>query len=245
MTPEQFKILAAEYNRIPVMREVMADLDTPLSAYLKLANTPYSYLFESVHGGEKWGRYSIIGLSCNTVLSVTGNQLTMKENGEVIAHGECNDPLAEIETFREQFRVPDLKGIPRFAGGLVGFFGYDCVRYIEPRLTCDKDDPLQCPDIVLMVSDQVIVFDNLSGKIYIIVHARPEEKNAYDKALAELDKIMSRLERNRITLPVKEKRTVHEKDFTSGFTRDRFEQAVDRIKNYIVASDLLIQPARK
>lgn len=239
MTPEQFKSLAGKYNRIPVMREVLADLDTPLSAYLKLANTPYSYLFESVQGGEKWGRYSIIGLSCNTVLSVSNNQLTMEENGRLIAHSECSDPLAEIESFREQFRVPDLEGIPRFAGGLVGYFGYDCARYIEPRLTCEKDDPLQCPDIMLMVSDQVIVFDNLSGKIYIIVHARPEEKNAYENAQAELDKIISQLGSNRISLQKQEKRTVHEKDFTSGFTRDKFELAVDRIKDYIVEGDVM------
>lgn len=239
MTPEQFKSLATKFNRIPVMREVLADLDTPLSAYLKLANTPYSYLFESVQGGEKWGRYSIIGLSSRTVLTVNKNRLTMEENGKVIAHSECNDPLAEIETFREQFRVPDLKGIPRFAGGLVGYFGYDCIQYIEPRLTCDKDDPLQCPDIMLMVSDKVIVFDNLSGKIYIIVHARPEEKNAYDKAQAELDQIISQLANNDINLQGQEIRTVQENDFTSGFTEDRFKQAVDEIKNYIVEGDVM------
>jgi anthranilate synthase component I len=239
MTPDHFKSLSADFNRIPIMREVLADLDTPLTAYMKLANTPYSYLFESVQGSEKWGRYSIIGLASNTVLRVTKYQLTMEENGKVIAHSECDDPLAEIETFKEQFRVPHLEGIPRFAGGLVGYFGYDCIRYIEPRLACDKADPLQCPDIMLMVSDQVIVFDNLSGKIYIIVHARPEEENAYDKAQAELDRIISQLANNHIDQQEQARRNVHEKDFTSGFTQARFEQAVAAIKNYIVEGDVM------
>jgi anthranilate synthase component I len=239
MTPAQFKSLSRDFNRIPIMREVLADLDTPLSAYMKLANTPYSYLFESVQGGEKWGRYSIIGLSCNTVLRVHKNQLTMEENGKVIARSEHSNPLMEIETFKQQFRVPDLEGIPRFAGGLVGYFGYDCIQYIEPRLACDKVDPLQCPDILLMVSDQVIVFDNLSGKLFIIVHARTEEENAYDKARAALDQITAQLLKNNINKQGQLKRDVHEKDFSSGFSRERFEQAVNEIKNYIVEGDVM------
>src|SRR3990172_985665 len=240
MTPELFKQLAeANYNRIPIMREVLADLDTPLSAYMKLANTPYSYLFESVHGGEKWGRYSIIGLSCNTLLRVFNHELTIEQDGKIISKQESRDPLQDIEEFKKQYRVPELEGIPRFAGGLVGYFGYDTINYIEPRLANGKDDPLQNPDILLMVSDQLVVFDNLSGKLYIIVHANTEEKGAYAKAHAELDRIVEGLSHNEIRQPGIKKRDVKEKDFVSGFTQKKFKEAVDEIKNYIVEGDVM------
>lgn len=240
MTPELFSKLASEgYNRIPFMREVLADLDTPLSAYMKLANTPCSYLFESVHGGEKWGRYSIIGLSCNTVLRVFDNELTIEQNGKIISKKRSSDPLHDIEEFKSQYRVPELEGIPRFAGGLVGYFGYDTIKYIEPRLANGKDDPLQTPDILLMVSDQLVVFDNLSGKLYIIVHASTDDKNAYANTRAELDRIVEKLAHNDIQQPQTGKREVNEQDFVSGFTRKKFEEAVDRIKNYILEGDVM------
>lgn len=240
MTPELFEKLAAEnYNRIPVMREVLADLETPLSAYMKLANAPYTYLFESVQGGEKWGRYSIIGLSCNTLIRVREKNFTVEENSKVTVHIETDDPLAEIERFMQQFRVPELKGIPRFAGGLVGYFGYDTIQYIEPRLANGKDDPLQCPDILLMVSDRVVVFDNLSGKLFIIVHADPARGNALAQAHAELDRITENLAGRIIEPPARSRRTVREEDFVSGFTRKKFEHAVDKIKHYIVEGDVM------
>lgn len=239
MTPERFNQLAADYNRIPVMREVLADLETPLSAYMKVANSPYSYLFESVQGGEKWGRYSIIGLSSRIILRVSKNNLVIEEDGKIIKKIETGDPLAEIEKFKNQYRVPALKGMPRFTGGLVGYFGYDTIQYIEPRLVNNKDDPLQCPDILLMVSDQVIVFDNLSGKLFIIVHADPDQENAYASANAELDRISENLSSKIIQQPEFTKRTVNEEDFVSGFTRKKFEQAVDTIKNYIVEGDVM------
>ena len=173
MTPDQFDALVAQgYNRIPVAREVLADLDTPLSVYLKLVEGPYGFLFESVHGGEKWGRYSIIGLPCSQILSVRGHEISLQENGAVTESQTVADPLAWIEGFQARFRAPEMPGLPRFTGGLVGYFGYDTVGYIEPRLrNPDKPDPLGCPDILLMVADEVVVFDNLSGRMYLIVHA--------------------------------------------------------------------------
>ncbi len=155
MSPEQFAALAAEgYNRIPVVREVLADLDTPLSVYLKLAAGPYSYLFESVQGGEKWGRYSIIGLPSRCRLVVRGHTVTQIKNNIETSTTEVSDPLEAIEAYQAQYRVPELPGLPRFTGGLVGYFGYDTVKYIEPRLANDgKPDPLETPDILLMVSD--------------------------------------------------------------------------------------------
>jgi anthranilate synthase component 1 len=241
MTPEQFNQLASEnYNRIPLVREVLADLETPLSAYMKLANTPYSYLFESVQGGEKWGRYSIIGLASNTILRVYDNQLTIEKDGNIIEENKTDYPLKDIEEFQKQYRVPDIEAMPIFSGGLVGYFAYDSIRYIEPRLANKhKDDPLACPDIMFMVSDQVIVFDNLGGKLYIIVHADPADEDAYQKAHRQLDNLTKQLANATINISDTKERTVHEEDFVSGFTQKKFEKAVETIKDYIVEGDVM------
>jgi anthranilate synthase component I len=242
MTPEHFAELTQQgYNRIPLMRELLADLDTPLSAYLKLANRPYSYLFESVQGGEKWGRYSFIGLPAATVVRITDQQIEVEKNGVIVNREQVEDPLAWVETLRDQFRVPSVAGLPRFTGGLVGYFGYDIVRHIEPRLRNHKtDDPLQCPDIVLMVSEDVVVFDNLKGKVYLICHADPASPDAYAQGLARLQTLEDRLgqplaKTERTVAP----RTVNEQDFVSGFTRERFEQAVLKCKEYIREGDVM------
>lgn len=244
MTPDQFKTLADQgYNRIPVTREVLADLDTPLSTFIKLASGPYSYLFESVHGGEKWGRYSIIGLPCSTVLRVTGHDITVTQDGAVVESATAEDPLAWVAAFRSRYRVPELPDLPRFNGGLVGYFGYDTVRYIEPRLAdCDKPDPLGCPDILLMVSDELLVFDNLAGTLQLIVHVDPASGvQALADGQHRLDELVARLHD---ATPAYESDTVtgepvRESDFVSGFTREGFESAVSRIKDYIVDGDAM------
>ena len=135
MTPDQFDALAKQgYNRIPVYREILADLETPLSTYLKLAKGPYSYFLESIQGGEKWGRYSIIGLPCKTLLKVSGNYLTVETDGEVLESIETDDPFDFIENYQQRFKVPELEELPRFNGGLVGYFAYDTVRYVERKV---------------------------------------------------------------------------------------------------------------
>ena len=243
MTPAQFDRLADEgFNRIPVTREVLADLDTPLSSYMKLASGPYSYLLESVQGGEKWGRYSIIGLPCRKILKVSGHQITITQDGEVVESCEVEDPLAFIEDFQTRYRAADLPDLPRFNGGLVGYFGYDTVRYIEPRLSGKApQDPLQTPDILLMVSEEVVVFDNLSGKLILIHHADPAEPNAYDNAQKALDQLVHKL--RTVSTSSFEKQIasaeVTESDFVSGFTQDRFENSVDKIKEYILSGDIM------
>ena len=189
MTSEQFDSLARQgYNRIPVTRTLLADLETPLSAYLKLARGRYSYLLESVEGGEKWGRYSLIGLPARQVLRVRGRKLYLETDGEITETRHCSDPLAEIEQLQAGFRVPELDGLPRFTGGLVGYFGYDTVRYVEPRLadSCPPDE-LGVPDILLLVSDEVVVFDNLAGTLTLIVHADPIAAAAWEGAQRRLD----------------------------------------------------------
>lgn len=167
MSRDQFLAQArAGYNHVPVVREVLADLDTPLSAYAKLARGPYSCLFESVQGGEKWGRYSIICLPARTRISVRGHEVTLVENGQAQAVQRVEDPLRYIAEFQKRYRVPHIDGLPRFTGGLVGYFGYDTVRYVEKKLAAvQKPDPIGTPDILLMVGDEVVVFDNLRGAI--------------------------------------------------------------------------------
>src|SRR5690606_3661127 len=131
MNAQQFAELKAQgFNRIPVVREVLADLETPLSSYLKLARGPYSYLFESVQGGEKWGRYSMIGLPAKTVLKVFGETIRVERDGELIETASLADPLNFVTAFHGRYRVAELPDQPRFNGGLVGYFGYDCVRYV-------------------------------------------------------------------------------------------------------------------
>ncbi len=240
MTPANFNTLADQgYNRIPVMREVLADMDTPLSAYMKLAKGPYSYLFESVQGGEKWGRYSIIGLPARTILRVSGHDISVEKDGDIIEQTVAEDPLAWVEQFKARYRVPEVDGLPRFTGGLVGYFGYDTVRYIEPKLGAPTNpDPLQCPDILLMVSDEVLVFDNLSGKLFIIVHVNPERGQLAD-GQQRLDELVNQLRTTVLEHNSSEPREINESDFISGFQKAPFEAAVDRIKQYIVEGDAM------
>ena len=227
------------YNRIPLMCEVLADLDTPVSIYLKLAQGRYSYLLESVQGGEKWGRYSIIGMPCRTIVRVTGQRLVIEQDGKEIHSELTTDPLGEIQRIQQQFKVPPIKGLPRFSGGLVGYFGYETVRYVEERLgVVDKPDPVLSADIMLMVSDEVIVFDNLIGRLYVIVHVDPKEKDGWREGHARLDRLVRQLDGS-IPLPaVTRPRAVSEEDFVSSFERPAFEAAVERCREYIASGDV-------
>ena len=241
MTPETFKSLAQQgYTRIPLMREALADLETPLSTYKKLAGQPYTYLFESVQGGEKWGRYSIIGLPCSTRLIVRDRDITLLDGDTVLEQTTVEDPLAYVESFQTRYKVPQVEGLPRFNGGLVGYFGYDIVRYIEKRLDQpSKPDPIGTPDIMLMVSDDIVVFDNLRGSLYVITHVDPDQVNAYEKGQARLDEILQQLKQ---PLPVQEdpqRFNVQESDFKSSFPQPEFEKAVDDIKEYVLAGDTM------
>lgn len=241
MTPEQFSQLAAQgYNRIPIIREVLADLDTPLSAYLKLAHAPYSYLFESVQGGEKWGRYSIIGLPAQTVISVFGQDVRVTHADQLVEHAKSVDPLTWIAQYQQQFKVPRLGEIPPFTGGLVGYFGYDTIRYIEPRLAnSQQTDPLGTPDILLMLSEEVLVFDNLKGKLYLIVHANPETPQALQQAEQRLEQLIQQLRDTPIYHTTPPPVAVQEADFSHEFKQVDFERAVEKIKGYVLEGDAM------
>ena len=241
ISAEEFRQLAAAgHNRIPVVREVLSDLDTPLSVYLKLADGPHTYLFESVEGGETWGRYSIIGLPAQRTYTFRGNRLEVRAHGELVETRELADPLAEVDRLRESFKVPRVPGLPAFTGGLVGYFGFESIGYIEPRLAGgDKPDQLGTPDAFLMLSEELAVFDNLKGRLYLIVHADPTEPQAYSKALRRLDELVYRLRHSGRSYPdVLDPSLLKEEDFISGFTRDGFIRAVETIKEYIRAGDV-------
>ncbi|MCU7834298.1 MAG: anthranilate synthase component I [gamma proteobacterium symbiont of Taylorina sp.] len=254
--PQFIQLAEQGYNRIPVVYEILADLDTPLSAYLKLAEGSYSYLLESVRGGEKWGRYSIIGLPCETIITVYDEQIQIHHNGQLLEQLNHSDPLSWIEEYQQQYEIPEFlskqSNLPRFTGGLVGYFGYETIGYIEPRLkNTQKDDPLDTPDILLMVSEEVLVFDNLSGKLYLIVHAHIDQAKdqspalhhiecAWEKATQRLEDLIQSLRQSNTTYKKHNQITkIKETDFISGFTQDGFEAAVKRIKDYIVEGDAM------
>ncbi len=235
---EKFNQLAREgYNRIPVVRRLPADLDTPLSLYLKLANQPYSYLLESVVGGERFGRYSFIGLPARTVLRVHGHFVSVETDGVAIEQTDAVDPLAFIENYMARFKAATVPGLPRFPGGLSGYFGYDTVRYIEKKLAqSNKVDAIGAPDILLLLSDELAVIDNLTGQLTLIVYADPMEPDAWLKAQTRLNALAAQLHK-----PVHAPAPVRGElmDAVSEFGEAGFKAAVERAKQYILDGDIM------
>ena len=238
MTEAEFHALAAQgFNRIPVTVETFADLDTPLSVYLKLANAPNTYLLESVQGGERFGRYSIIGLSAPTRIEVHGRSVLLLTNDRVVERRDGGDPLEYIAEFMERIKVPPRARLPRFAGGLVGCFGYDTVRYIEPRLAkTEKKDVLGTPDILLLLSEEIAIVDNLSGKLTLVVYAEPGVPNAYGRAQKRLKDLVGKL-REPVSVPVEVRAEPSEP--VSSFGEEAFKAAVQKGKDYIVEGDIM------
>ena len=240
-TLSQFLQQAAEgHTRIPLVREVLSDLDTPLSVYLKLADGPNTYLFESVQGGERFGRYSIIGLPARRVYRFYGHRLDVVDDGVVVESRQVADPLAEVEALRSAHSVPRLPELPGFTGGLVGWFGFECIGFIEPRLSGPAGrDELGTPDILLMLSEELAVLDNLKGRLYLVTHADPSRDGAYDAGQARLDALTTRLREQATTYPAPIISAVmDESDFVSGFTHEGFIEAVRTCKEHIAAGDI-------
>ncbi len=238
MTEAQFRqFAAAGFNRIPLVLESFADLDTPLSVYLKLANRPWTYLLESVQGGERFGRYSFIGLQADTRFEVRGHTCREYRHGQLVHESEQPDPLEFVRACQARFKAAMPAGLPRFCGGLVGCFGYDTVRYIEPRLARnDKPDTLGTPDILLLLSEQLAVVDNLSGRLYLIVFVDPGVPNAYERGLQRLQVLARELRvpaegPDEIPMPPG---LVH-----GEFDQQAFMAAVERAKRYIYDGDIM------
>ncbi|WP_425492970.1 anthranilate synthase component I [Aquilutibacter rugosus] len=227
-------------TRIPVVREVRADLDTPLSVYLKLADKPNTYLFESVQGGERFGRYSIIGLQARRVFTVAGHRLYVIEDGELVQVETIEDPFATAEAIRSAYKVEPIAELPGFTGGLVGWFGFECVRHLEPRLhDTPAEDQLGTPEMLMMLSEDLAVFDNLKGKLYLITHADAHDPQARYAAQSRLDAWVETLRTAPTQYPpaLNSGTVIDENDFVSGFTHQGFLDAVAQIKDYIRAGD--------
>lgn len=237
MTEQEFSALAAcGFNRIPVTLELLADVDTALSVYLKLGNLPYSYLLESVVGGERFGRYSFIGLPAKKRIRVVGRSITLEDDNGVIEQVE-GDPLAYIEQYQAQFRAAPKDGLPRFCGGLVGYFGYETIRYIERKLDkADKPDAIGAPDILLLQSEELAVVDNLSGKLYLVVYADPAEQGAFAKAQQRLQELRGKL-RQPVQMPYQYR--TEKTEAKSEFGEMAFKAAVEKTKQYIYNGDCM------
>ena len=239
MEKSQFTNLIKQgFNHIPLSREIVVDTDTALAMYLKLANSPYSYFLESVQGGEKWGRYSFIGLTAETIIKVYDYEVRVEKKGVIVEQFEVEDPLEWIENYQNQFNVPKLDNLPDFNGGLVGYFGYEIIRYIEPRLvSIEKIDELNVADILLMVSNDLLVVDNLSSKVHIITHINPDE-STYEDAISKLNVIEDDINKSfqHLRSPSAGIKT---DDFVSSFGKNNFMKTVEDIQHYIIAGDVM------
>jgi anthranilate synthase component 1 len=233
------------YNRIPVVAEVRADLYTPLAVYLKLANGPYSYLLESVVGGERFGRYSFIGLGCAERIETRGAStrrlLRDARGSDVCLETYEGDPFAYVRAWLKQHRVAPVPAALRFGGGLAGYFGYETVRHLEPRaLGAEKPDAIGTPDMLLLVSDELAVLDNVLGKLYLVVYADPRQPDAERAAKTRLEHLRSRLggalpEEGFFDPEKKPKAAALERSFTEA----QFVEAVRLSKEYIFAGDCM------
>ncbi|MFZ9233558.1 MAG: anthranilate synthase component I [Hylemonella sp.] len=245
MTENEFNQLARQgFNRIPLQDQAFADLETPLSLYLKLAHVQdqgcYSFLLESVVGGERFGRYSFIGLPARTLLRATGfgeQARTEVVTDGVVVETAPGNPLDFITAYQKRFKVALQPGLPRFCGGLAGYFGYDTVRHIEKKLasTCPPDT-LGCPDILLLQCEELAVIDNLSGKLHLIVFADPSQPDAYARAQARLQALRARLHQPVQVPPVQ---AVPHAEQLRGYAKADFMAAVARAKGLIQAGDFM------
>ncbi len=243
LTQTQFNILAhAGFNRIPLVLETFADLDTPLSLYLKLANQPFSYLLESVQGGERFGRYSIIGLPAKIRIVAHGHRVEVLVDGVATEIIDDINPLDFVQSYQARFKTPpseamSAQGLPRFMGGLAGYFGYETIRYIEKRLAnTTKPDAINTPDVLLMVSEELAVVDNLTGKLFFIVYADPSAANAYQAAQNRLNALVQKI-RQPVAIPaaIVFAPTVA----ISEFGEDNFKAAVKKAQSYILDGDIM------
>ncbi len=243
LTQQQFEeYLHQGYNRIPMYRCISADLDTPLSAWLKLANGKNTFLLESVVGGSRWGRYSIIGLSADTSYTARDDQITKYVLGEIEESYSCENVLDELRNIKNEYKVPKINELPAFSGGLVGYLGYEIIEHIEDKLKGKTPtDQLHIPDVHLMVAEEIAVFDNLAGKVWIIIHADGEDEMAFAKGQKRLDELSHRLRSGSVgyTTDHNAVPNTDEAKIDMSFTQQQFESAVAECKDLISSGDIM------
>ena len=238
ITSDKFNTYKAEgFNFIPLVKSFDVGHETPLSIYQKLANLPFSYLLESVEGGERFGRYSIIGLPSKKRIVIRDDVIEVIDQNQVIEKETTQNPLNFIQNYLSQFKVPHDLELPRFAGGLAGYFGYETIQYIEARLKHKKTkDAIGVPDILLMLSDELIVVDNVAKKIFIVSYADPSITDAYALGVARLDKLYDQLHESMKTQSLQ---TSNLTEAHSEFGEDAFKKAVEKAKSYIFEGDIM------
>ena len=256
MTEIEFKALAAQgYNRIPLLAEALADLDTPLGLYLKLtdaSNRRFSFFLESVVGGERFGRYSFIGLPARTFVRSTGDQIEVVRDGQVV-ESHTGNALDFIRQFQARFKPLLKPGLPRFCGGLAGYFGYDVVRFIEPRIgKVAKPDPIGVPDMLMMVVDELAIIDNVTSTLYLLVYADAGDPDGYSRARSRLRELRGRLDRPVVAPALSAEGASGLGPAGQGaadlaaptpierpFDRADYEKTVSRAREYIIEGDLM------
>ncbi len=236
---DTFYALAEKGNLIPVYREIMADMDTPVSAFRKLDDGRFSYLLESIEGGEKWGRYSFLGSSPSLIVRSKGNVVETIEN-DVTTTVTADDPLACIRDLLARFSPVEVEGLPRFFGGAVGYLGYDMVRHFE-HLPTDKPALIDAYDSYFLITDTIVIFDNMRQKIKVVsnahLNAETTPEQAYDEATKKIETIVQRL---RSPLPTETKMPADRQiELTSNMTRENYEAAVEKAKEYVRAGDII------
>jgi anthranilate synthase component I len=238
ITSDKFNTYKAEgFNFIPLVKSFDVGHETPLSIYQKLANLPFSYLLESVEGGERFGRYSIIGLPSKKRIVIRDDVIEVIDQNQVIEKETTQNPLNFIQNYLSQFKVPHDLELPRFAGGLAGYFGYETIQYIEARLRHKQTkDAIGVPDILLMLSDELIVVDNVAKKIFIVSYADPSIKDAYALGVARLDKLYDQLHQSMKIEPLQ---TLNLSEAKSEFGEEAFKKAVEKAKSYIFEGDIM------
>jgi anthranilate synthase component 1 len=239
-TKEVFLQKSKQGNLIPVYREILADMETPVSAFRKIDSGKYAYLLESVEGGEKWGRYSFLGANPSRVFRCKGRSVTILKDGVVEQSKEVENPVAALKEMIAPYKPVPMEGLPRFFGGVVGYFSYDMVRFFED-LPAQTEDDLNLPDAVFMLTDTILIFDNVSLKIKVVSNVHLDEgldpAEEYDRAVERINRIIDDLKKPMAHPPL-EMDSSGEVEFSSNFSKAEYQHVVERCKEYIKAGDI-------
>lgn len=236
---KEFVKLAKKGNLIPVYKEILTDFDTPLSSFLKIEDGSYSYLLESVEGGQRLARYSFLGNDPSLIFKSKGPKIHIREFNRTRSYITDTDPLQEIKSIMKQYKFVQVKGLPRFCGGLVGYMGYDMVRFFEKLPDKNKDD-LKLPDSIFVLTDTILIFDHVERVIKIVsnAHVRGNPELSYEKAIKKIEKIEKRLKKT-ISIKKGECNRNIKLNISSNVKKETFKSMVKTAKDYIKKGDII------